>query len=97
MVTIDDIRAAATRIRAFVVRTPLVPALWADDDRPLWLKPENLQPIGAFKIRGAVAAISRLDPAVRARGVLAHSGPATTPRPSLMRLAGGNSGPPRTS
>jgi threo-3-hydroxy-L-aspartate ammonia-lyase len=42
MVTIDDIMAAATRIRAFVVRTPLVPALWADDNRPLWIKPENL-------------------------------------------------------
>ena len=73
MVTIDDIRAAATRIRAFAVRTPLLPALWADGDRPLWIKPENLQPIGAFKVRGAFNAIGNLDESVRTRGVVAYS------------------------
>ena len=73
MVTIDDIRSAASRIRAFVVRTPLVPALWADDDRPLWIKPESLQPIGAFKVRGAFNAIGNLDESVRTRGVVAYS------------------------
>src|SRR6188508_2810973 len=73
MVTIDDIRAAATRIRAFAVRTPLVPANWADDDRPLWIKPENLQSIGAFKVRGAFNAIGHLDQSVRTRGVVAYS------------------------
>lgn len=50
----------------------------ADDRVParateLWLKPELLQPIGAFKIRGAVNAIAAMDPQQRARGVLAHS------------------------
>lgn len=73
MVTIDDIRAAATRIHAFVVRTPLLPTLWADADRPLWIKPENLQPIGAFKVRGAFSAIGDLDESVRTRGVVAYS------------------------
>lgn len=73
MVTIDDIRVAATRIRAFAVRTPLLPALWADGDRPLWIKPENLQPIGAFKVRGAFNAIGNLDESVRTRGVVAYS------------------------
>jgi threonine dehydratase len=73
MVTIDDIRAAATRIRAFVVRTPLLPTLWADTDRPLWIKPENLQPIGAFKVRGAFSAIGNLAESVRTRGVVAYS------------------------
>jgi len=73
MVTIDDIRAAATRIRAFVVRTPLLPALWAEKDRPLWIKPESLQAIGAFKIRGAFNAIGNLDESVRTRGVVAYS------------------------
>ncbi|MDV3136604.1 threonine/serine dehydratase [Mycobacterium sp. 29Ha] len=73
MVTIDDIRAAATRIHAFVVRTPLLPTLWADADRPLWIKPENLQPIGAFKVRGAFSAIGSLDESVRTRGVVAYS------------------------
>jgi threonine dehydratase len=69
LVDIDLICDAAELIRPYAVRTPLLASPWPG----LWLKPENLQPIGAFKIRGAVAAISRLDPAVRARGVLAHS------------------------
>ena len=73
LVTIDDIRAAAERVRDSIVRTPLVPANWADPVRPLWLKPDNLQPIGAFKVRGAFNAIGRLDDAERARGVVAYS------------------------
>ncbi len=78
LVTIDDIRAAAVRIREVAVRTPLVPAGWADSpgrhpDRQLWIKLENLQPIGAFKIRGAYNAVARLTPADRARGVVAYS------------------------
>jgi threonine dehydratase len=73
LVTIDDIRAAADRIRDDIVRTPLVPAGWADADRPLWIKPENLQAVGAFKVRGAFHAIGRLDDATRARGVVAYS------------------------
>ncbi|WP_137149165.1 threonine/serine dehydratase [Mycolicibacterium sp. CR10] len=58
LVTLDDVRAAAERIRAHVVRTPLLAARWGDDERPLWVKPENLQPIGAFKVRGAFNAIT---------------------------------------
>jgi threo-3-hydroxy-L-aspartate ammonia-lyase len=72
-VSIDDIRAAADLIRDVVVRTPLVPARWAEPNRPLWIKPENLQPVGAFKVRGAFNALGRLDDAVRARGVVAYS------------------------
>ncbi|MBO0676066.1 threonine/serine dehydratase [Mycolicibacterium sp. S2-37] len=70
LITIDDIRAAADRIRGDVFRTPLVPAPWAG---PVWLKAESLQAIGAFKVRGAFNAIGRLAPAVRARGVVAYS------------------------
>ena len=55
------------------MRTPLVPALWSDGDRPLWIKPENLQPIGAFKVRGAFNAIGNLDGSVPTRGVVAYS------------------------
>jgi threonine dehydratase len=39
----------------------------------VWVKCEQLQPIGAFKIRGAFTAVSRLDPKERARGVITHS------------------------
>lgn len=73
LVTVDDIRAAAELIRPYVLRTPLVPAGWADEDRPLWIKPENLQSIGAFKVRGAFNAIGHLDESVRTRGVVAYS------------------------
>jgi threonine dehydratase len=69
LVTLDDIRDAATLIAPYAVRTPLLESPWPG----LWIKPENLQPIGAFKIRGAVTAMSRLPREVRERGVLAHS------------------------
>jgi threo-3-hydroxy-L-aspartate ammonia-lyase len=73
LVTVDDIGEAAERIRGSVLRTPLVPAPWADPQRPLWIKPENLQSVGAFKVRGAFNAIGRLDRATRTRGVVAYS------------------------
>jgi threonine dehydratase len=73
LVTISDIRAAAELVAPAVLRTPLLPCLWADADRPLWLKPENLQPVGAFKIRGAYHALARLPEDVRALGVVAYS------------------------
>jgi len=72
-VTIDDIRAAAGRVRHAVVRTPLLPCPWAAPDRPLAIKPESLQTVGSFKIRGAYNALSRLDETVRARGVVTYS------------------------
>jgi threonine dehydratase len=71
-VTLDDVRAAAERIAGRVVRTPLLPAPWADAGR-LWLKPECLQPTGAFKLRGATNAVARLDRDQRAGGVVTHS------------------------
>ncbi len=69
LVGLDQILGAAELIAPYAVRTQLLASPWPG----LWLKPENLQPIGAFKIRGAVTAISRLDPTVRGRGVIAHS------------------------
>jgi threonine dehydratase len=73
LVTLADIRVAAARIAGEVVRTPLLPQPWAKESRPLWLKPESLQPTGAFKLRGAVNALLALPPEVRARGVVAQS------------------------
>jgi threonine dehydratase len=70
LVTLADVHAAAANVAGTVVRTPLLPARWAGD---LWLKPESLQPVGAFKLRGATHALARLAPEVRARGVVAHS------------------------
>jgi threonine dehydratase len=68
LVTLDEIREAAARIRGVALRTPLLP--W--DDRT-WLKPESLQPVGAFKMRGAYNAIASLSDADRARGVVTYS------------------------
>ncbi len=73
LTTLADIDEAAARIAGTAVRTPLLPCHWTDSDRPLWLKPENLQPGGAFKIRGATNAIARISPADRERGVVAYS------------------------
>jgi threonine dehydratase len=73
-VTLDDVRAAAERLRGVALRTPLLAFGPADGDGPrVWLKPENLQPIGAFKIRGAYNALSLLSPEERAAGIVSHS------------------------
>lgn len=73
LITLEDIQSAANRIAEAVLRTPLIPATWADPERPLWIKPENLQAIGAFKIRGAFNAVGNLAESDRARGVVAYS------------------------
>jgi threonine dehydratase len=72
-VSIKDVRAAAERIAGRVVRTPLIPYPAAESGRPLWLKPESLQPTGAFKLRGAFNAILRRLDEARSRGVVTHS------------------------
>ena len=71
-VTLDDIRAAAVRLDGVALVTPLVP-FTTPDGRSVLLKAELLQPVGAFKIRGAYNAIASLDFAVRSRGVVATS------------------------
>ena len=71
LVTLDDVRAAAERLRGVAVRTPLV-AFGPPADRR-FLKAESLQPVGAFKLRGAYAAIAMLPPEALARGVITYS------------------------
>jgi threonine dehydratase len=78
LVTLDDIRRAAAGLAGITVRTPLLPFGRPAPDDPrghprTWLKPELLQPIGAFKLRGAWTALSSLGPDERRRGVVAHS------------------------
>jgi threo-3-hydroxy-L-aspartate ammonia-lyase len=69
LVALDEVREAARRLAGVTVRTPLVPF----PDENVLVKPESLQPTGAFKLRGAYAAISALPAAERQRGVVAHS------------------------
>ena len=70
--TLDEIRAARDRIADVAVRTPLV-RLHVDGPAEIWLKLENLQPIGSFKIRGATNAIRQLPRDRLERGVYTAS------------------------
>lgn len=74
-VTADSIRAAAQGLEGVAVRTPLIalPAMPRQPGAAVFVKCEQLQPVGAFKIRGAFTALSRLSPAERSRGVITHS------------------------
>jgi threo-3-hydroxy-L-aspartate ammonia-lyase len=71
LVSVAEIREAATRLHGVAVRTPLAP--FPRSSPLLLIKAESLQPVGSFKLRGAYAAISALPPADRDRGVVAHS------------------------
>lgn len=76
MPTLADIQLAATRLTGLVTRTPLLPFRAADaetDGARVWLKAENLQPIGSFKLRGAGNRLLALSADERRRGVVAYS------------------------
>jgi threonine dehydratase len=89
MVTLNDIREAQSRLNGITTRTrliefnlgvPHVSPLLRDvgtaaalASRRLYLKPENQQPIGAFKLRGAYNKIASLSPEERKRGVISYS------------------------
>ena len=89
IVSIAEIRDAAERIRGVATRTPLL--RWDDTT---WLKPESLQPVGAFKMRGAYNKVASLTDAERARGVVTYSSgnhaQAVAPRRSTARRHGGH-------
>jgi threonine dehydratase len=72
LITLDDIRAAAARIRGVARVTPLMDVSHLAGT-PLLLKCENLQPAGAFKIRGAYNMVAQLDDEARRRGVITYS------------------------
>lgn len=73
--TLDDIRAAATRIAPHAVVTPLLrsPALDAAVGGTVLLKAEVLQHTGSFKLRGALNRLLQIEPDARAGGVVAFS------------------------
>ena len=79
LVSLTEIRDAADRLRGVTVRTPLlpVPAVTTASGASLVVKPESLQPTGAFKLRGAynaVYSVTRgLDSCALPAGVVAHS------------------------
>jgi len=75
---LTDIRDAHRRLSGVAVRTVLLPVRIREIDAPedrrrLYIKPENQQPIGAFKLRGAYNKIAALEPEERGRGVITYS------------------------
>jgi threonine dehydratase len=78
LVSLVDIRAAVARIAGIAVKTPLIEAAFPrisghGTGKQIWLKAESLQPIGAFKIRGAANKILQLTPDEITRGVITYS------------------------
>ena len=73
--TLQDVLAAQLRLRPFLARTPLhsYPALNQLIGTEIFVKQENYQPVGAFKVRGGLNLISQLSPEERARGVITAS------------------------
>lgn len=74
-VTLADIEQARGTLARLLEPTPLLPNRWLSEQLgcQLYLKLENMQPIGSFKIRGATYKISRLSASERKRGVIAAS------------------------
>ncbi len=74
-VSIDEIRAARALLSGVARHTPVSPAAYLADrvGGPVWLKCENLQRAGSFKVRGAYVRMSRLSAAERSAGVVAAS------------------------
>jgi threonine dehydratase len=68
VISLDEIRRAQERLGDDVLRTPLVRF-----DERIWLKLENLQPIGSFKLRGALSAVRAASPSELAAGVVTAS------------------------
>ena len=73
LISLETIREAAARIAGVAVKTPLVRAPFDGVAGKVWLKAESLQPIGAFKIRGAANKVLQLTPEEIRRGVITYS------------------------
>jgi threonine dehydratase len=82
MITLSDLQSAQSRLLGVTIRTPLIELpvnAWGQPHGTppsgvrLLLKPENQQPIGAFKLRGAYNKIASLPDGERARGVISYS------------------------
>src|SRR5688572_4647085 len=71
LVTIEEIHAAAATLAGITLRSPLLQ--FGPPTAKHFIKAESLQPIGAFKLRGAYVAIASLPPEALKRGVVAYS------------------------
>ncbi len=72
-IPIDDIRSASKNLAGLITRTPLLRFYGGRPDLSIYLKCENLQPIGSFKLRGAGNALTIADPHTLQEGVYTAS------------------------
>jgi len=72
-IPLEDIKAAQERLKGKVFRTPLIRFHHEDTSAEIYLKPENLQPIGSFKLRGACNAMALAPKKLLANGVYTAS------------------------
>src|SRR3954470_10385320 len=72
LVTLEEVRAAVPRIAGIARRTPLI-EVGGFGEPAFAIKCENMQPAGAFKIRGASNMVLQLSPEARAAGVITYS------------------------
>src|SRR5881296_2367411 len=72
---LQDILQAQKRIRPYLARTPLhsYPAINELVGTTLFIKHENYQPVGAFKVRGGINLVSQMGPDERQRGIISAS------------------------
>jgi threonine dehydratase len=73
MVSLAKIKEAQSRIHGVAVQTHLIEFNYPESGARLYLKPENQQPIGAFKLRGAYNKIASISPEELQRGVITYS------------------------
>ena len=76
LVSLDEIRTAVRRVASHVRRTPMIDGFGGFagvTDAPLFLKCEQMQPCGSFKIRGAANMLEQLSPTARGAGVITYS------------------------
>ena len=73
MLTLDNIYKASYVLKEVIRRTHLIAAPQINPESTIYLKPENLQITGSFKVRGAYYKISQLTDKEKAKGVIACS------------------------
>lgn len=66
---LEDFKKASKRIQDVAIRTQLIPLRWYDENPEILLKPEMLQPIGSYKIRGVYNWVKKLSPEQRTKGI----------------------------
>lgn len=71
--SIEDVKQARKRLEGIALKTPLIPLRWYDENPDILLKPEVLQPIGSYKIRGVYNWVAKLSPEDRKRGIATFS------------------------